>query len=196
MIVFMDGSGQQTPNAFKRWTLSWGLVAHHNDTTVELHGGTADAPQQFCGFHEMMAFAEAVNYVKRSKVPYCDVSFFTDDEWVVNAAFALHKDNWVSTETVDGIHNRLMMFVNEFYPSVMYDDMVECLRQARFTKVKGHEDTVYNLRVDYLAAHARNLAHGAKEEFLNFEQWLAKGFRYFNLKTHEWDVWYAPFAHH
>ena len=191
MIVYMDGSSVANGTSKENWVLSWGMVVHHNDATTEHYGILRGITKQFLGFHEMLAFAEAVHYVKKTGVPFEDVLFITDDEWVVNAQFVLHPDNWCGTEAV---HSRLMMFVNEFYPSTMYDDMVEALKKARFTKVKGHESTVYNLRVDYLASYARKEYHGRHDDFLTFEQWLARGFKYFNLKKRLYDVWYAPFA--
>jgi ribonuclease HI len=195
MIVYMDGSSVRSTNTQKQkdWLLSWGLVVHHDDITTEHHGHVSEVHQRFNGFHEMLAFAEAVKLVKHMKVPFEEVSFITDDEWVVNAQFVMHPDNWCG-ERAEQVKNRLMMFVNEFFPSTMYDDMLEALHKARFTKVKGHESTVYNLRVDYLAAHARQLKLGVYDDFLTFEQWLARGFKFFNTKKKLYDVWYAPFA--
>lgn len=197
MIVYMDGGSQRVQQTKRQndWVLSWGIVAHKGDETVELHGSFKEVNSQFHGYHEMAAFAETVKYLKREGVPYEDVSFFTDDQWVVEAANEFqpcYPDRMVDANF--GFRERLMKFVNEFYPATMYDDMLECLQKGRFTKVKGHDNTVYNLRVDYLAVHARNLCQGVKEEFLQFEQWLAKGFKFFNTEKHEYDVWYAPFA--
>lgn len=191
MIVYMDGSSVANGTSKEHWVLSWGMVVHHNDSTTEHYGILSGITKQFLGFHEMLAFAEAVRYVRKTGVPFEDVLFITDDEWVVNAQFVLHPDNWCDTEA---IHNRLMMFVNEFFPCTVYDDMVEALKKARFIKVKGHESTVYNLRVDYLASHARKEHHGLHDDFLNFEQWLSRGFKFFNTKKKLYDVWYAPFA--
>lgn len=195
MIVYMDGSSVRATKTKcqKDWVLSWGLVVHNGDVTTEHHGHIAEVHSHMHGYHEMLAFAEAVRQVKHMKVPFEEVSFFTDDEWVVNAQFFLHPDNWCG-ERADLVKNRMMQFVNEFFPSTMYDDMMEALHKARFTKVKGHDSTVYNLRVDYLAAHARQLKMGLAEEFLNFEQWLARGFKCFNTRKQQYDVWHAPFA--
>jgi ribonuclease HI len=187
MIIYMDGSGTQDIG-FKKRLLSWGLVVHHNDETTELHGCLREVPQQFEGFHELLAFAEAVRYVRYMKVPFEQVSFYTDDDVITRTS---DGNSW---EKIEKAKNRLMMLVNEFYPSTVYDDMMECWEKSRFTKVKGHRDTVYNLRVDYLAAHARKTAAGAKNTLLTFEKWLAEGVRFYDYKNEKFDVWYAPFA--
>jgi ribonuclease HI len=195
MIIYMDGSSVRVTNTRKQkdWLLSWGMIVQHDDETVEQHGHVENVGSMYRGFHEMLAFAEAVRYVKHKKVPFKDVSFFTDDEWVVKAQFVLHPHNYCESRATE-VKARVMQFVNQFFPSTLYDDMLACLREARFTKVKGHEDTVYNLRVDYLAAYARKLKMGMDEEFQHFEQWLANGFKFFNTKLQRYDVWYAPFA--
>jgi ribonuclease HI len=191
MIIYMDGGCVQTrnnPSGDKAWLLTWGMVVHHNDETKEFHGSASEVHHRFNGFHELMAFAEAVRYIKHLNIPFDQVSFYTDDDVITQT-----NDGWDPMK-YEKAKNRFMMLVNEFYPTALYDDMIECWENARFTKVKSHRNTVYNLRVDYLCSHARSLAKGLKEEFLTFEEWLAKGFTYYNVKKDEYDVWYAPFA--
>lgn len=200
MIIYMDGSAERIKNTkeAKEWILAWGMVVHQGDETHELSGVIEQVPHELQGFHEIAAFANAIMYVKKHKVPYEQVSFYTDDQFVTDANFFLHPENYVATETVDKVKNRLMMFVNEFYPSTMYDLMLECLRKSKFTKVKGHKmfegAIVYNHRVDYLASHARRSKLGTVEPFLSFEAWLGKGISFFNVKKDAYDVWYPPFA--
>lgn len=191
MLVYMDG-GHQTHEHNKRLCmLSWGIVVHHNDTTVELHGCKTHMPEHFKGCHERLAFVEATKHVQSQGVSAENVSFVTDDATVCDYNLA-----FLRTEKVDKTHvtyERLARLCRELYDQATFDFMLECLTKSRFTKVKGHHKTVYNLRCDDLSSYARRVAKGDLTPMQSFEDWLHDGFHYYD-KTQQVQRWYAPFS--
>jgi|SRR5476651_2146652 len=192
MIIYVDGGAKEVPGT-RSFNISWGLVVHHNDQTEERYGGYKQVDRYFCAHHELVAFASAVLHAKKTGVAYEDISFYCDDFHVCNAGSWFHKDNWVATSDVDTLKKRLLETCVQFFTPELYDDLLDCLIKARFTKVKGHSDVIYNLRVDYLSDYARGLLSGAPIQWINFEAWLAKGFLVYRSPREAY-TWYAPFS--
>lgn len=190
ITIFMDGGAAKWRPEKHQYVLSWGIVAHHGDSTTELYGSKIDVPHHLHGYHEMMAFLEAMRFAKGQGFLFENMSFYTDDPQVSYAGFMLHPANFVATDDVDKFKRRFQTLCLKYYDEGTYQDALECLVKSRFTKVKGHDTTVYNLRVDHLARHAREVAAGKEDVLDSFEDWLAQGFY-----SNPYDAaWFAPFA--
>ncbi len=186
VVIYCDGGSQKLDS--NSAVVSCGLVAIHDDQTIEFHKHH-HVDRRFQGLHELIAFIHAVNYVKDLNPNR--VSFYVDDEDIGYAAFFLHQENFQKQH-----HDRIISRVLLACQAIGYSDsglIINFLKYSRIVKVRGHRTTVYNLRADYLACHSR-------QEFLNnsqilesFESWLEKGFDGYT-KTGELFKWYPPFS--
>jgi ribonuclease HI len=194
ITIFMDGSSvKQNPKA-REYVLSWGIVAHHGDQTIEKFGNHSAVHQSFNGFHEIVAFIESMRYAKNQGFTFEDMSFYTDDISLPYAGFMLHPSNFVATEDVDRFKQRLSRMCAQYYDDATLSDVLECLTKSRFTHVKGHDVTVYNLRADYLARHAHQLALGTADPFIAFDPWIEAGILKYASVDHPYK-WYPHFAY-
>jgi ribonuclease HI len=192
VIIYVDG-GAKKVSGTRTFDLSWGIVVHHNEQTVEHYGGYKGVDNKYGAHHEFVAFAAAVLHAKHAGVAFEDISFYCDDFHVCNAGSWFHLDNWVATSDVEWLKTRLLETCVNFFTPDLYDDLLDCLIKARFTKVKGHSDVIYNLRVDYLANYARGLLRDTPIQWLNFEAWLAKGFLAYKTPRESY-IWFAAFS--
>jgi ribonuclease HI len=181
MVIYLDGGSKQQPNAFKRWVLSWGLVVHFQDQTHELKGAMLDILSEYGGQHENLAFLEAIKFAKFHDVKPENLAFVTDDAAVceVNKWAREFGKLDAGSKTVQRLKS-LLLYLKDArqYDQELFDYMLGCLQFGKFTKVKGHARTVYNLRCDALAVNARNWAQGDLTPLLSFEEWLHDGFEY------------------
>jgi ribonuclease HI len=191
MVVYMDGGSQAQPGT-RKYLLSYGVVAHHNDTTVELHGALTDVPSALSGSHEHLAFVETLRHAKALSLDPVEVAFVTDDASVCDVNTFARNFGRVDVEhnTVKRLTN-LLVYMNQ--KEDLYQYMLDCLFHSKFTKVKGHARCVYNLRCDDLAVHARNWAKGDLSPLLTFEEWLHDGHGYYD-RDQQFQRWYAPFS--
>jgi ribonuclease HI len=172
ITIFMDGSAIKQDPAKHEYVLSWGMVANHDDQTTEKFGHFNNVPMNYNIFHETVAFIEAMRYAKGRGFAFNEMSFYTDDLLLTHAGFMLHPGNFVATEDVHRLKKNIARLCTRYYDDATYCDAVECLSTARFTKVKGHQRTIYNLRADYLARHAHQLVLETADPLLPFEVWL------------------------
>lgn len=201
MVVYMDGGSQVQPGT-KKYLLSYGVVAHFNDTTVELHGALTDVIQSLSGSHEHLAFVEALRHAKAHGLAPQEIAFVTDDASVCDVNTFARNFNRIDLE-----HNtlkRLKKILEYVMPTdELHQYLLDCLMHSKFTKVKGHARCVYNLRCDALAVHARNWAKGDLSPLLPFEEWLHDGHLYYVAEVDDAGnktgnnvakLWYAPFS--
>jgi len=191
MIIYMDGGSQKNPHVASRFVLSWGIVAHYNDETFERFGCFADCHPFLQGSHEKLAFVEAVRLALELGVSPGEITFITDDGSVCDANRMFHKfGNLVRSEATV---QKITEICNAYFNRDLKEHCCRFLRLARFIKVKGHSRTVYNLRCDHLARHARNWEYGDLSPLLSFEEWLHDGFLHHDKKTMK-KTWYVPFS--
>jgi ribonuclease HI len=197
MVIYMDGGSQVQPGT-KKFILSYGIVAHHNDNTAELHGALTDAPSALSGSHEHLAFVEALRHAHQHSVDPSYLAFVTDDASVCDVNSFARNFHFVDQE-----HNtvkRLVQLLDHVGVRLeLHQYMLECLFHAKFTKVKGHARCVYNLRCDALAVHARNWTKGDLSPLLPFEEWLHDGHIYYDKEVDKngnsvAKRWFAPFS--
>jgi ribonuclease HI len=191
MIIYMDGGSQR--NAFMpgSFILSWGLVAHYTDATYERHGCIGDCPPYLQGSHEKLAFIEAVRFALSLGADPDDITFITDDGSVCDANRMFHKHgNLVRS---DATVQKITEICNAYFDKTLKEFCLKFLARARFIKVKGHSKTVYNLRCDHLARHARNWELGDLSPLLPFEEWLHDGFLFYDKKLIK-KTWFVPFS--
>lgn len=179
--------------------LSWGIVALTGDQSIELHGCHSWVSPKHSGFHEKIAFVEAVRYLVPSGHMPHELTFYTDDSAVcdVNRSYVLRGNHHGSDTTI----SRYKTVCKAFYPNEpeLFEQCMSYIRGSRFVKVKGHSKTVYNLRCDALAVHARQWAIGNLSPLLRFEEWLHDGFEFYtpdddNPGENKRRFWYAPFS--
>lgn len=218
MVIYLDGGSKRQSNSTKRWVLSWGLIVHYQDQTHEIKGALIDILSEFSGQHENLAFLEAIKFAKSNNVAPEAIAFVTDDSAVCEV------NKWArefgkldpNSKTIQRLKS-LLIYLKEpqGYDDELFAYMRECLQFGKFTKVKGHARTVYNLRCDELAVNARNWALGDLTPLLSFEEWLHDGFEYWVQREVDVEVpsqdpngtptvtqevisvrkfWYAPFS--
>lgn len=181
--IYVDGSATKMGKVFQ---IAWGFIALHNDQSIEVMGRLGKlhpSPQ-----HETIAFIEAYLYAKSHGFAAENMSFFTDDEMIGHAQFFLHPGN-KRQDSAAHIKGHLTGVCRQHFPTVpdLRNELVHCLQTSRFTKLKGHRNTVYNLRADYLAKMARG-----DEPIKSFEEWLAQGHLAYTADGPF--KWLSPFA--
>ena len=180
IVLYVDGSstyysGKNKPGNYnKTFIHGWGVVAHHGDTSVEFQGCRLVKSHQV-GWYEISAFIEGFLYAKSHGFKNDQMSFYTDDESVAYVG-QFRRTGRGASYTV--FQEKLEQICKEFYPNVegLCEELLQCLEEARFTKVKGHATCVYNLRVDYLAKYARDVHLDPETQLKGFESWAAEGF--------------------
>jgi ribonuclease HI len=156
-IIYFDGGISFPSNTKNLPKVSWGIVLHTNDDTIEHSGcieyGCGNGTMQY---HELIALFESVRLVYINGLLPDECSFFTDDRMIASAGFHLHEANG-STKMRLTILAQLSTVANIFYKHIpnILDVVIEYLLEARFTKVKSHMGVVYNCRADYLVRQAR-----------------------------------------
>lgn len=100
ITIFMDGSAIKQNQEKHEYVLSWGMVAHHGDQTIEKFGHLSNVDMNYNCFHETVAFIEAMRYAKGQGFAFNQMSFYTDDMEVAHAGFMLHPGNFVATADV------------------------------------------------------------------------------------------------
>jgi ribonuclease HI len=192
MIVFMDGGTPWQARQDGSCTLSWGMVVHHNDKTTEVVGCKTDVNPRFRRGHEQLALIEASRHIMSHSVEPSAVSFFTDDKWVCDMSRMLQSGGEMPSEKDKG-YRVLAGLCGQYYDRQTLEYCHECMRQSRFTKVRGHKGSVYNLRCDYLARIGQHQALGESVVPERFEDWLERGFPCLSEDS-SGERWYPSFT--
>jgi ribonuclease HI len=171
-IIYFDGGISFPSHTKSKNTLSkvsWGIVFHTNDNTIE-HSGCIEYG---CGsgtisYHELIALFESVQLVYINGLLPDECSFFTDDRTIASAGFHLHEANG-SMKMRRSILAQLSAVANIFYKHIpnILDVVIEYLLESRFTKVKSHMGVVYNCRADYLVRQART-----NKPLMDLDTWM------------------------
>jgi ribonuclease HI len=186
-LVFFDG-GQYFFNA----GIPRSQQTVHNTYGVLIHIGQEDPiefygkdilPKKFDGMHEYIAFIRCCEVLKKEKINYENVEFYTDCENLAYAPMYLHEDNYMMVKKESLIlHMKRALDALDMKDS--YDLVMEVLKKGVFHKVKSHRQCVDNMRVDYLAKTAQN-----GKEKINYQKFLEcafsgydrNGFFFYNL---------------
>ena len=187
----MDGGSAKHHSKRDIYTISWGIVAHLNDTTHEVSGAHDKVGQFFNGSHELFAFIESVKFMMSHNIDYKTVAIFTDDASVCHVNLMYVKYN--TMDHTQKLTQQLAQICKKFYNAEILEQCFECLKNARFEKIKGHRTIVYNLRADELARVAREVTRGNLTPILSFEEWLNDGFKYYDCDG-VMQRWYAAFS--
>lgn len=180
MVIYLDGGSQKQENS-RKCVLSWGLVIHFQDTTVELLGAETDILSEYAGAHEHLAYLEAIKYAKSKGVQPENIAFVTDDSSVCDVnkwarEFGKIDPASKAVARLKALHAYLKDQCN--FPDDLMVYAKSCLQYGKYQKVKGHARTIYNLRCDELAITARNWTKGNVTPILPFEEWLHDGHEY------------------
>lgn len=187
MIIYMDGGDQQHREPELGALLSWGVVAHHNDSTDELYGCMVRVSHRLQRAHEQLAFVQAVRYAHSKGVAPNQVSFFTDDSWVCSASENTRRSGALPGPEDNG-YRLVRALCEQYFDDATFGVCNDYIQEARFTKVHGHKTTVYNLRCDDLSKAAQRRARGEQVTVAPFEEWLRAGFTYIDRDqvAHRW----------
>ncbi len=174
IILYIDGSETFQNSSRSNIIVSWGIVAHFNDSTTEMFGSVlkTNAASDYRGKHEKIAFIESYLYAKSHGFKPEEMVFYSDDE------FVCYMNQWAQNINYYECFNRgkkaLKQAVQRYYPNMpeLYREVLSCLMTARFHKVKGHKTCIYNHRVDYLCRVARSEHFKKKTEYKSFEDWF------------------------
>lgn len=189
-VMYTDGGWASHKGKSNHAILSWGIVALHDDTHVELTG-TKSVHIRNVGptNHEIVAFIEAMLYGLSHGFTHENISYYTDDEFISYCPFRLHSGNIVPYIQRETIKCRLNDICLQWYDIQTYYYLLEAFDKSRITKVKGHATTVNNLRADYLSSWARSKAVQSGKKFLEYDDWLNS-----NYTIQYWRRWIAPFT--
>lgn len=170
--------------------VSWGIIAHYNDTSVEL-SGVKRVPQSVNAYHEVFAFIEAVIYAYSHGFDASQIICYTDDELTGYSNYHIHVGNYSPRR--QSLIDRTKFICDQFYTEDVFDMVMKCYHDSHMVKVKGHDKTIYNLRCDYLANYARRSLKPVHVTMKSFESWIDEGFITY-LDCNTVTKWFAPFA--
>lgn len=201
IILFVDG-GQKKAKA-KQWVTGFGVRAHFKGASLEIKGAypvnynssqvDSKQEQSLLGQHEIIAFVEGMLFARSHGYVASEMVFYTDDEVVAYGGQWLADVSSWQRYRVQQLETRIRSVCEALYSEEIYCQAIECLKIARFHKVKGHDCCVDNERVDYLVKQALDEAIGdVCKVTKSYSEWLTEGLvRY--RPNGEVRVWTPPF---
>lgn len=185
MIIFIDGSSSYKGNIAK---LGWGIVAHHENNTIESFGG-GEYSNEFNNSSEIFSFIEGYLVAKSKNIEYSSIVFYTDCSTIVDASLWVHPHNYGFSDSYDRLLRKIERICKRFYKdhTTLPQELDMCFKHSRFHKVKGHSFTVDNNRADYLASKGRKNTVPMK-----YDDWLKSGFQMYS-STGPF-TWFPPFC--
>ena len=172
VTIFIDGSSTRIKH--NNYVISWGMIVSHDGNKSEHYGSNVSNNKMVAGNHELLAFIEGYLWLKSHNFKNHEISFYSDDESVSYGGYWLTDSSHYSRS--ESLVRRLKLVRDNFYPYVNFEELLDCLKESRFSKVKGHAKCVNNLRVDYLAKFARDMYLGTGKILKSFDEWLNDGF--------------------
>ena len=136
--IYTDGacSGNPGPGG-------WAAILKYGLIEKELSGGEKETTNNRM---ELMAVIKALRALKKP----CDITLYTDSQYVVNAmekgwAKTWKANKWIKSDKKPAKNRE------------MWDELLDLCREhtVKFIWVKGHADNPYNNRCDELAVKAR-----------------------------------------
>lgn len=199
----VDGS-RVLPNGKLLQSFGWGLVAQHDGEHHERAGCVVDkVASPLTGFHEHIAFVNAVLYAREKGFDFARVTIVCDDGILGYGHEFLHEQNYQVSRR-DQVLGRLKTVVDNCFDAEAFELTLKALREARIVKIKGHQQDVYQERADYLAGiSARRGASlfagsGVTDKPMEYEHWLTKGFAAFEQiepgTAGVRKIWHPPFV--
>lgn len=194
MEIFVDGSSSRFGKSHNKGLCSWGVRIEKDDST-EAHGLSVVDYDRHGKFYEQLAFVESVKLCSDHGIKPEECLFVVDDEIVGHGA-----ENKNGTWLFSGGHHHTLRdrlrVLSEVCSASEIDLAFQYVETARFKKIKGHARVIGNMRVDYLAAHARKVffGHETAGEFLRYNEWMNQGFKTFNKEKEELEIWHPAFV--
>lgn len=172
---------------------SWGLVFDGGDVVTELNGVRTVKHPGLNGTHEIQAFVECALYCVSHNIAPEDVSFTTDDEITVYGSKATVANGYAVTSHSIVLEEMLVRLVkHNVYDQTTIESIRPYLERSRMTKVKGHSNTFWNLRCDYLANVAAKSVQNGAANLESVARWAKRGFvRYVSPKKST--TWFPAF---
>jgi ribonuclease HI len=153
MILYFDGASYGHIKDTNETLLTYGVLLHNKDNEpIEAYGQHAVTHVNKMK-HEYIAFLESFKLLKKNGLDYRKVSFYTDSEEIANAQLLLHSENNMVLKKEKFLIT-LKHAVKFLKMSKDMDEIIDCLSNSRFVKVKSHNQTVDNIRVDHLTRSA------------------------------------------
>lgn len=155
MIVYFDGGSykKEGKKDKRKFVATYGVLFHNGGEQPLEKKGKAEYPMEYVGLHEYFAFLHSYQLVKSTGVNPKAVSYYTDCKNIAYAQTLLHTENYRV-----GAKQNFLNFFDKALAAVgmenQREEILDCLSNARFVKVKAHRKTVDNLRVDYLSKMA------------------------------------------
>lgn len=181
MIAYIDGAENGVD-------VACGVVLLYQDVQIEHQfkiKREGNAPKGLC---EFFALIKLVQLTIEMGVPFRDVSVYSDCQKVTQAQYVLHKGNHVRS----GRRDEMMRNIEVSCKTMIMDEqfipvLLNFIEHARFTWVKGHKNTVYNQRADYLAYGCL-----VSKDGLPYSKWVQQGFCLY--ENGQPVAWYPPFS--
>lgn len=194
LVIHVDGSNVFAPNSDLE-AIGWAVIACHDDELNERHGAVLHKRRgPLTGYHEQVAFVEAVKYASENGFAFENTTILCDDQIMGYAQTALHQGNCRATEAA-AVRARIARVVAELYPVGTVHMVLEAVEKATIHKLKGHSRMIYQERADYLAKHAaRTVCELPTEPLLDYDAWLDTGIRFYDHEKAEYQTWKAPFV--
>lgn len=184
VIIYFDGGAYKNSRENKdECLLSYGILMHSgNEDPIESYG-EYHAHMMNSGRHEYLAFVESYKIIKQYNINFKDVYFYTDCYDLAFSNMYLHKENYNSTQKRKLLEN-IYKIAQMLKMTDHYEDIIQCLEEAQFNKIKAHDSTIDNIRVDYLSKMAhKNEVPLCYKKFLEcaFKKYTENGLEITNL---------------
>jgi len=138
--IYTDGACRNNPGKG-----GWGVILLHGDNKKELFGGE---PHTTNNRMELMAVIKGLESLKEK----CDVTIYSDSQYVINA-FNL---DWIKKwKRNDWKLNTVKPLKNDDLWKILYNLTLK--HEIQWIWVKGHAGNSYNERADYLANKGINI---------------------------------------
>lgn len=203
LVVHVDGSRVEAKSALPRpdWpgrniqALGWAAVACFEDRLIEESGAFLSPANHPIGkHHEHIAFIQGVLLSQRLGVSFKELTLIGDDVLFGHAPTWLHPANLLSPRR-DQLLVTLAHVIKERFDPTTEALVLRAFEEARIVKIKGHQLEVHQERADFLAKHSARTACGQETELpLSFEDWLSKGFKFYEKGESKAQVHFPAFT--
>lgn len=175
--IYMDGS-------FRKNIVGFGVRVeyqegheHYGALYMRDDGKHSSESEKDINLHEAFAYVEAAQVARNLHLRPDQCHFITDDLVLVNGVNLVDKNGFSKKNP----HRKALLTqikkVAKYYSHTEIENAIEYLN-SRFTKIKGHDSCVNNLRVDYLAGIARRRLTGGYKNLVDplpYDVWLMQG---------------------
>lgn len=177
VAIYMDGS-------FRKNTVGFGVRVeyqegheHYGAKHMRDDGKHSEESAKDINLHEAFAYVEAALVARNLGLLPDQCHFITDDRVLVDGVNLSSKNGFSKRDS----HRKALLTqiskVGKYYSHLEVKNAITYL-ESRFTKIKGHDSCVNNLRVDYLASIARRRLSGSYKDQIEpmvYDKWLMQG---------------------